>query len=524
MPDVYKSFCDFAGEHHIFAGGDHIIAGVSGGADSMCLLVLLHRLSQDMDFRLTAVHVNHQLRGSESDEDEAFVKEFCRKEQIPCVAVHAAVREYAQQHGFSLEEAGRIARYQTFYQVARKISGTDEIPEHIKAAVAHQREDNAETILLNLARGSGLRGMRGIRPVSSRFGMTVVRPMLGLSRADIEAYLRSEGVPFRTDSSNQEDVYTRNKVRLHIIPQLQEVNSQAARHINEAAASVLEAQDFIECEAGRACGLMVDERGDGRYIDLSRFGRLHAVVKRQMIRDLVEQMAGSLKDISRIHIESVLELENKQTGRRVDLPYGIMAQRSYGNIILRKATADDRLAQNMTDYARNRPAAGQDRESGDYPQGAPMAPGGAELEALVIDPSQLPAEPVRYRLWEGMEISLCLVHVNPVTRQYLIAKNEYTKAFDCAKIKGNLVLRKPGLQEEIRFSGGSKTIRKFFTDEKVPQEERGRVLVLSDEEQIMWIIGYRMSEAYKITEMTNLALQVQIIWNPVSEISEETHE
>ena len=501
MSDIYRIFCDYIEQHNIFQERDHVIVGLSGGADSMCLLVLLKRLAGELSLRLTAVHVNHQLRGPEADADEQFVKEFCEKRKIPCVAVHAAVRSYAFSRNLSLEEAGRIARYQTFYQVARKIAGQDPIPGTIKAAVAHHRDDNAETILMNLIRGTGLKGLEGMKPCAERFGLTIVRPLLCLGRSEIEEYLNEEQVEFRTDSTNQEDEFARNKVRLNIIPQLQAINSKASEHINEAAGAIVKAQQFIESEAEKDCMLMVDSREDGYYIDLGRFSPLHAAVKEQIVRNVIGKITGSLKDITRAHVESVLGLEEKQTGRRAELPGGLIALRSYSNLILRQATRDDRLAQDMTDYARGTAAVSGTEDVHD--------PG--EPERVLIDPTQLSPDPIRFQLWEGMTIELQLVHVNSVTRPYLIAKNEYTKAFDCAKIKGNLVLRRPEPHDEIQFLGGRKSVRKFFVDEKVPQDIRKQTLVLCDEQQVMWIIGYRMSEAFKISELTNLALQIRII-------------
>jgi len=517
MPDIYKTFCDYIKENNIISENDHIIIGLSGGADSMCLAVLLNKLKDNMEIRLTAVHVNHQLRGLEADADEKFVKDFCAGAGLPCIAVSAGVRSYAFEHGISLEEAGRIARYQTFFQVAKKISGQGDVQPNIKAAVAHHMDDNAETILMNMIRGAGTRGMQGMQPVSERFGLTIIRPLLCLGRNEIEAFLRQENIDYRTDSTNNEDEFARNKVRLHIIPELQQINSRASQHINEAARAIVDAQAFIEEEALKACQLMVDRRQDGFYIDLDRFGPLNTALQEQIVRNCLEKLGGSLKDIGRVHIENVLALQGKQTGRRIELPYGILAQRSYSNIILRNATKADVLAMDMTDYAKNGTIKAlqerrEEMQDGIFPEARERD---AEImtdpEAFVIDPGSIGYDPVRYRLWPDMEIELCLVHVNPVTRQMLTAKNEYTKAFDCAKIKGNLYVRKPEPADEIQFFGGRKSIRKFFVDEKIPQEERKRALLLSDDDKVMWIIGYRMSEAYKISEMTNLALQVTIM-------------
>ena len=468
----------------------------------MCLLILLEKLAQEMELGLTVVHVNHHLRGEEADQDEAFVKEFCKGRGIPCVAVQADVRGYAEKQGISIEEAGRIARYKTFRQLADKIRNGKEDAPVIKAAVAHHKDDNAETVLFRLARGTGLRGLQGMPPSGERFGITVIRPLLCLGKEEIEACLKEEAVDHRTDSTNQEDEYARNRIRLHVIPELNKINSNASEHINEAARSIVRAQEFIERESRKYISLITDEREDGTYIDLRRFGELDVVVKEQIIRDLAERIGGSLKDVGRVHVEQVLELEDRQTGKRVTLPYDVIAVRSYNNIILRKASGEDKLAQNMTEYARNKLV--------EQYVNAPEMEMEEEPEIFMIDPAHLSGDPVRFQLWDEMELELCLVHVNSVTRQYLTAKNRYTKAFDCAKIKGNFILRKPDFREEIQFAGGRKTIKKFLVDEKVPQEQRGDVLVFSDEEEIMWIIGYRMSENYKITDMTNLALQVSI--------------
>ncbi len=505
MTDIYTTFYNYVRDNEIIKENDQIIIGLSGGADSMCLLILLERLSSQMDLNLIAVHVNHQLRGKEADEDEKYVKEFCEKKNITCIAVHANVRQYAVENGLSLEEAGRVARYQTFYQVARKLAKDDIIPENIKAAVAHHRDDNAETILMNLIRGTGLKGLRGMQPIARRFDMTIIRPLLCLGRSEIEDFLKSENIKYCTDSTNLKDEYARNKVRLNIIPLLNRINNQAALHINEAAGDIVQAQEYIEEEARKQGMLMIDRRDDNIYVDLSRFGTLNKTVKSQIVRNIIEEMAGRLKDVSRIHIDNVLALEDKQTGRKVELPYDIMAVRSYSNLIFKRATDEDKHAQNMTRYARGRQfsddAIEQEEDLPEYEQ---------QPEELVIDPTMLTTEPVRYQLWNGLSIELNLVHVNPVTRQYLIAKNDYTKAFDCAKIKGNLVFRKPESQDVIRFFGGSKTVKKFCVDEKIPQEERQEILVMTDKEQVMWILGYRMSESFKLSEMTNMALQVSI--------------
>ena len=215
--------------------GDGILAGVSGGADSVCLLFLLDELKAELGIRLAAFHLNHGLRGAEADRDEAYVKEICGRLGVPLAVAYENVAEYAASRGISGEEAGRILRYEHMKEAAERFSCQ-------KTATAHHRDDSAETVLFNMFRGSGLKGLSGIRPVRGE----VIRPLLCLSRAEIAGYLEERGIPWCEDSTNGENVYTRNRIRNQLLPWVKEnINARAPEHILAAAELAAQADAYF---------------------------------------------------------------------------------------------------------------------------------------------------------------------------------------------------------------------------------------------------------------------------------------
>ena len=211
--------------YHMVEEGDRVCVGLSGGADSLCLLVILQELSEELGIRLQAVHVNHGLRGEESDQDQAFTERLCREREIPLFVYARRVGEIARELGVGTEEAGRLVRQQIYLQCMQEHGST-------KIALAHHQNDLAETLLFHLARGTSLRGLGAIRPVSG----FLIRPLLCVSRGELEQELRSRGMTWRTDSTNLQDQYTRNCIRHHLIPSLvDEVNAQAVAHMAQAA-------------------------------------------------------------------------------------------------------------------------------------------------------------------------------------------------------------------------------------------------------------------------------------------------
>ena len=239
--------------HNMLAPGQRVVAGLSGGADSVCLLSLLADLREEYSLELRAVHVHHGLRGEEADRDAAFSRELCRSLGVPFSLAFVNVKEEAGKRRISEEEAGRILRYQVFEREAgrweqelrreKTAEPAGSQPESVKIAVAHHGDDSAETILYQLFRGSGLKGLSGIPPARGN----IIRPLLCAERREIIAYLEEKGLPFVTDSTNLENDYARNKIRNQILPMaVQEINQGAADHIRRAGELIGEADRFFD--------------------------------------------------------------------------------------------------------------------------------------------------------------------------------------------------------------------------------------------------------------------------------------
>ena len=215
---MYERVRAYVKKYHMLQEKDHVIAGVSGGADSVCLLFMLVKLQKEMRFGLTVVHIHHGLRGESADADENYVRALCEKLDVELLAFHEDVGRYAKEQKLTLEEAGRNVRRHIFEEVCHRKNGT-------RIALAHHQNDNAETLLWNLSRGCGLKGIGGISPVDGKY----IRPLLGVRRQEIEEYLKENNIDYCTDETNLEDHYTRNRLRNHVIPYLErEINGANA--------------------------------------------------------------------------------------------------------------------------------------------------------------------------------------------------------------------------------------------------------------------------------------------------------
>ncbi len=439
----------FIRENDLLRSGDRVVAGVSGGADSVCLLYLLVSLRPEMDLVLRAVHVHHGLRGAEADRDAAFVERLCAGWEVPCRVVRVDAAGWAKAEGRSIEEAGRILRYRALSEEAERLGGA-------KIAVGHQKEDQAETILHNLFRGSALRGLAGMAPVSGR----IIRPLLCAGREEIRGYLNSLGIGCCEDSTNRSDGYTRNRIR-GLLPQIcREVNSGAVDHILAAGERIAQADAYFEKEAERIWKESGTEEAYRCGVDADLLGGLPEILAGYLIMHMIRLRTGSVRDIGSVHVEQIRTLAEKGTGRQVSLPGGLRAVREYGRIWLEG-----------------------ERQTG-VPGGIPCGCGPTDC-ALTF--SQFPREETQK-----------------------IPQDRYTKWFDHDKIKGGLSLRTRQTGDYITIRGGGrKSLKSFLIDEKVPRRQRDQIPLLAEGSHVLWIIGYRISEYYKVTETTKEILQVQ---------------
>ena len=284
-------------DYHMIEEGMRVIAGVSGGADSVCLLYALCEYRKEVPFELIVVHVEHGLRGEESLSDARFTQELCGRFEVPCHIVHVQVEQLARTEGISVEEAGRRERYRIFRE-RKEAYGAHRI------AVAHNRSDQAETILWNLVRGSGLRGLGGMSPVRD----DIIRPLLFTGRDRIEQILTEAGIPWHTDRTNLQQDYTRNRIRLSILPQMeQELNGRAVEHIAAASDRLRKVQEYLDRVAARVGQSCIRREADSVCIDLKIFLQQDVLIQEELLKRAVA-MCGGLRDFGSIHLQELLQL------------------------------------------------------------------------------------------------------------------------------------------------------------------------------------------------------------------------
>ncbi len=457
-------------QFHMIEKEESVIVGVSGGADSVCLYKMLLTLKTYFGCDIMVVHIHHGIRGEEADRDMNFVKEMCERDNVQFECYRYNVPEYSKEKGLSEEEAGRILRYETFKKVADTLSDKD---KKVKIAVAHNRNDNAETFIHNLCRGSGLKGLTGI---SCAMGL-VIRPVLCLARDEIEEYLTEKHIEYINDSTNMSEEYTRNKIRHKVLPYLQQhINNKSLLHICQVTEEVKEAETYLSKITDGMYEKTVTEHNNCIYINKNMIKEADRFVARRVIRQAVGNKAGKLKDITRQHIEDVLELSEKQTGRQIMLPYNIKAFSEYENIVL-KNTFNDKIIQiNATEITK---------------------PGTYEIENNVFEVEIIDIEE------ENINIKIFENHLKSEQKMY-------TKCFDYDKINFTVQLRyrEPGDFLVVNYEGNRKKLKTFFIDEKIPAEERKQIPLFADGPHIMWIVGYRISEEYKITSDTKRILRI----------------
>jgi len=479
-------------EHNMISEGDRIVIGVSGGADSVCLFHVMLQLAPIYQFTLFVVHVNHGIRGEEADEDEAYVKELCDKNGISFIVVKANVPEIANFEGLSEEEAGRKVRYEAFYDCYHKNKCN-------KIAIAHNRNDNAETILFHLFRGSGIKGLTGIPATRD----DIIRPLLCISRDKIENYLGENKISYCTDRTNLTEDYSRNKIRHRIINFAQEeINSKVIEHIVNAAHQLKEIDQYLEKNVKIAYEKVVifKEEQDTYEIVIEGLKQEDLVIQKGIIRKIFWQLAHQLKDVEAIHVELILALLTKEVGKSLNLPYGIQAVKRYHEITMRMSPV---LLTKMEIQQK------EGLESNKVAEFNKVTEFNKVIEADKVAEHTITVPEDYYipQINQTLHTKLINYKINMI-----IPRNGCTKWFDYDKIKNTALIRtrNEGDFIQIDSSGSRKKIKSLFIDDKIPREKRDLLPLLADGAHIIWVIGGRISEAYKVSEETKVILEISL--------------
>ena len=464
--NMMEKVLSYIEDHHMFNENDKVVAGISGGADSVCLLFVLLELRKRINIDITAVHVNHMIRGEAADNDEKYTEELCKKNNVKFIVWKEDVPALAAKMKQSEEEAGRDVRRKAFDHVLKQENAH-------KIAMAHHENDNAETFIMHLIRGAGLNGLSGIWPVNGN----IVRPLLCVSRQEIEDYLNEKGVSWCNDLTNDEDDYTRNRIRHQVIPVLEkESGGSAVDHINSAMEHIRSAVEFIDFETDKAYKNCITKDKNGNVqINKEQLYLCHDTIKGNVIKKAVYEMAGRKKDISAVHFEDVRKLFERQIGKMSSLPYDLTAVRNYKGVVIKKNVCKN-------------------------------ADKGIEQQILNIPGDTYVKE-------KDIWVKTRIISVDKAPQWRDIPQKTYTKWFDYDIIKSKPVTRSrmTGDVIVVNNNGGKKKIKSYFIDEKIPAELRDDIPLIAEGSEILWIIGYRMSSRYQVTDNTRRILEIKVL-------------
>ena len=440
---MLNKVADFIAKHRLLSReGLHFVA-LSGGADSVAMLLIL----KELGYRIEAAHCNFHLRGEESNRDEDFVKELCRKQDIPFHVIHFDTKEYASLHQVSVEMAARELRYGYFRQLRQDI-GAD------KVCVAHHRDDAVETLLMNLMRGSGVHGLTGIRAHHGE----IVRPLLAVSRQEIEEYLHSIGQDFVTDSTNLVDDVLRNKIRLNVLPLLEKINPNVAENIGKTARFMQETEKVVEAAIRQQQEELIEHDAQ-RETETVSIEALQQLPSPELF--LYEWL--SKKGFNTTQVEQLTEHLNGISGRAFETSdHTLLIDREYLVLARRKAP----------------------------------------MKSLRIP------EEGRYRIDENICIDIKSLE------NVFISKSDDCITIDKSKVKYPLAVRPIANGDAFIPFGmtGRKLVSDFLTDQKCSLLEKRNQLVVTDcEGQILWLVGKRTDNRFRVTEQTTEVLQITLV-------------
>jgi tRNA(Ile)-lysidine synthase len=448
-------------KYNLINSKDNIVLGLSGGPDSLALFYVLKELQENLDFTLHAAHVNHLIRGEESDKDEEYVMNICKRYNIPFYSRKIDVKRYAKEHRLSEEEAGREIRYNFFNNILNKLGKG-------KIAVAHNKNDQAETVIMRFMRGTGIDGLKGMDYQNGN----IIRPLLGVTRDEIERFCKDVGIEPRIDKTNLEPIYGRNKIRLELIPYMEEnFNKSIIDTLFRMSRIIKTDSDFLyQYSLDIFKDVVINKENNKVCLDIEKIAKLHKSIQSRILRLSIEEVIKSLKGIEEKHINDIIELiSKKNTGKKLDISNDVQVRISYNKLIIEKNTNKSSVN--------------------------------------------------KYRYKIKINDSIYIQELNSFLRAQMININEvdldnktrFIRYFDYDKIKGDLLIRnrKPGDRFIPLGMNGNKKIKDFFIDEKIPREERDKIPIIQDDENILWIVGYRMSELYKITKDTKKVLLLE---------------
>jgi len=446
-------------QYHMLEEGDKVVIGISGGPDSVALLHILLELQQRFKIILHLAHINHLLR-EEAKQEALFVKKLAQSLKLPLIMEEIDVFQDTSK-SFSKQQKARKIRYEFLIQTATKLNAK-------RIALAHHEDDNIETILLWLIRGCGAEGIKGIPPIRRvNQGLYIIRPLIKNTKEEIENYLKFNKLSFKIDSSNLKTDYWRNKIRLELLPELKKYNPNIKEVLKKLSTLWNQDNEYLNLLAIEAKNKVLEK---GR-IDLKKFALLHQAIQSRILRQLIKEVKGNLEGITFKHIEAILNLIKYGTPqRRLDLPANIKVEREYETLAIYKVEKEG-VRKREEKYLK--------------------LPGVTEVEELKIE--------------------IQLLAKDSFSTLYPLLSTSSNAYLDYDKLKLPLLLRHRKNGDKFHPYGmvGSKKIKDFFIDLKIPKREREKIYLLEDKEGIIWVMASnRIDERVKVTEATRKVLVI----------------
>lgn len=447
-----RRFRDHIEKYDLLRPSDIVLLAVSGGMDSMTLLHLFLPLRVELGLNVEVIHVNHQIRGEEANEDERFVQTIAKLAGLPFHSRSVQTSSFAAERGISLQEAARALRYDAFEDVRCEINAQS-------VATAHNTDDNAETVLMNILRGTGLRGLSGI-PVKRENGQ-IIRPLLFARRSEIEAYVREVGIEFRHDSSNDSNDYTRNFIRNRVIPFIQtSTPNDIISSLNNISEAIRSVRTLVLPDVQLGYDQTVTEGIEGDIsLDIQKLTGLPPYIQEEIILKILDRMSV---EPTRDKIDGLLSLHSKQTGKTFNLSGSVSAYRDRDRLIFH----------NQANIQRIDVAVELEREY--------------DFDWFRFSVTSCPSEP------------------------QTVGVNKYMEFVDGGRLGKNLKLRTWNEGDSF-VPLGMKTPKKlsdFFIDEKISRHTKNHIPVFESDGEIVWVCGMRLDDRFKLTPMTTSFVQL----------------
>jgi tRNA(Ile)-lysidine synthase len=466
--------------HSMLEAGDAVVLGISGGPDSLCLAHALLSLRGELGVTLHLAHLDHGIRGQESQEDAAFIAELARQWQIPATVESGNVPQYARAHKLAIEEAARRTRYLFLGRVAQEIGARC-------VAVGHNADDQVETILMHLMRGSGLSGLRGMlyvqllgaEPWWSGPTLKLIRPLLDVPRQEIERYCQDHGLQPRFDRSNLDTTYHRNRIRHELMPHLESFNPRIREVLRRSAQVIADDYDYLRLHGLDTWSKLAKESEEAVTFPLHAWLQLHPSLQRQLLREAIRRLRRSLRDITWTHVEQArIGLQRLESGAQITLPQGLSLFKGYDHFTI-----------------------GEEICHPDVP-------------LLLREPLPLTVPGVTRLPQSSWAVSTEILASEEVEQEALENTDPWQSFLDLETTGLDLSLRvrRPGDHfQPLGMRGESKSLNAFMIDAKIPRQIRDQLPLAVSPAHIVWVAGYRIDERAKVTDLTDRVVGLRFV-------------